>query len=1118
MPESLSDKARIEIELVTNFEAGLASVRNAQKEINDFSSTNSGLSKGFKESAKASDEMVRGLDRVTSSSGKGKKASDEQTTSLISQRYALYDVATTYGVVGSAMLAVSGYALKVDASFESAFITVARTTDKSVTQLGGLKKELVDLSTQIPVSFDEIAKIATLGNQLGIPEAAVSSFTKTVAEFSTVTGIAVEETALSLGTIGQLLHVDPTNYQALGSSIALVGRNSVATEPQILAVSKEIAAAAVSAGFTAEQTVGLAGALASLKVAPEKARGSLQLFFGDLNKAVAAGGAKLENFSTITGIAADKITNLVRSGQGETVFRAFLGGLKTGDTVAQTVALDNLGLSQLRASDTFKRLSQSTDVYDATQRDAAKGYKENAELTRQYDETVATLQNRLKTFVNSLNALIEAFTSGAVPGLAGVVKGLTDVVNGLRDLSSNGAVKFGVVFGLVLVALVGGMFALRGASALATASTYALTTAQVSLAGSSTGATAGIGGLLRALFGTISASGPAAAGLATVGGAAKGAAVGVEALGPAGATADGGLTAASVGADRLTIALRAVAKATIILAVISVIVGFLTDFNGSMITTIDVILALDDAIISLSNGFKGAIGWITDTSNFLLRLGGAALSILAPFQAAQDAIAGVVNGGITNNNTNQGAANDFFNNEILGAKKRKQDLKDYKADLEKARDAQNALKTETSKYGGDAPPDAGGGTTNGIDKIQKSAGQAKNTVRTLIDYAGELTSVFDRAYSIRFSADTGLDAITSGWLKVKQNLASANTEIAKYQATMQTLTADRAVKEYWLSVATNYNDALRAGVLRGELSDIDQKLQQNSTDLTGAQDKNSKVLTGNTEAAIANRAEILGLIKNYQGYIGNLASSGASAATLSAKTTQLKSDFLAQATALGYNTGELGQYAAAFDDVKVAIDNVPRDITVTANTNPALQALNEFIAKAQSAASTGINIPIRTTGGADQGSRDALFTQWATQVQNQYHMALAQSASGWAEVRKQWDKGTYGSFATGGYTGDGGKYDVAGIAHKGEYIFTQEQTSRIGVDRLEAIAFGHAPAPTPAPSAPSSASASHPLELSQYDRQLLVDIRNRVGITLSGTAIQQANGLGNVNTTKRGAA
>lgn len=44
--------------------------------------------------------------------------------------------------------------------------------------------------------------------------------------------------------------------------------------------------------------------------------------------------------------------------------------------------------------------------------------------------------------------------------------------------------------------------------------------------------------------------------------------------------------------------------------------------------------------------------------------------------------------------------------------------------------------------------------------------------------------------------------------------------------------------------------------------------------------------------------------------------------------------------------------------------------------------------------------------------------------------------------------GNFFGFASGGYTGDGGKHDPAGVVHKGEFVFTKEATQRLGVDNL----------------------------------------------------------------------
>ena len=47
-------------------------------------------------------------------------------------------------------------------------------------------------------------------------------------------------------------------------------------------------------------------------------------------------------------------------------------------------------------------------------------------------------------------------------------------------------------------------------------------------------------------------------------------------------------------------------------------------------------------------------------------------------------------------------------------------------------------------------------------------------------------------------------------------------------------------------------------------------------------------------------------------------------------------------------------------------------------------------------------------------------------------------------------------FAGGGFTGSGGKYEPAGIVHRGEFVFTKEATSRIGVGNLYRLMRGYA--------------------------------------------------------------
>ncbi|MBN6079896.1 phage tail tape measure protein [Aggregatibacter actinomycetemcomitans] len=55
------------------------------------------------------------------------------------------------------------------------------------------------------------------------------------------------------------------------------------------------------------------------------------------------------------------------------------------------------------------------------------------------------------------------------------------------------------------------------------------------------------------------------------------------------------------------------------------------------------------------------------------------------------------------------------------------------------------------------------------------------------------------------------------------------------------------------------------------------------------------------------------------------------------------------------------------------------------------------------------------------------------------------------QLMKTADMAAHTGFATGGYTGHGGKYDVRGFAHANEYVFSKDATSRLGVGFLNTL-------------------------------------------------------------------
>lgn len=974
------------------------------------------------------------------------KSIDDTNSSIIRQRYALYDVASTYGVVSAALLAVSAVSVKTAADFESAFTNVERTFEDGTTPaaIREIRSELVDLSTTIPKTFDDITKVATLGNQLGIEASNIAGFTETISRFSAVSGVGTEETATSFGKLANLTGLAADKFENLGSSIAYVARTSAATDAAILSTSKEIAAISDGAGFSAQAIVGLSGALASLSIAPEKARGALSTYFGTLNSAVAEGGTKLQNFATVTGLTADELTRLVGAGQGQQVFQRFIAGLKDLDSVAKTTALDELGLGGIRTDQTFQALSGSVGLVTKSFKDAESSFQSGTELARQFALINDDLNSKFQELVNSVNALIEELSGGLVPGLSGAVAGLIQFVSLLRDMAKNPAVKVIAGLAVVLTTLIGVLFAYRAVVALTIASTYAMTTAfgTASAASVALSGSAGLGavsGILKLLVPgmyayIVSLRATVASTLATTT-ATVASSVAMGTMSAATGVATNAFRVMLLALGPIGIALAAVGLAGSFLVPLAqdsiIAAGALKDLRDELAAGQDVANSqLIQGVVQADNLIKG----LTSTADQYVGVSRAFVDALnapgieqatAEIAAYDQQLASVVQSGnaeaIAEIQFRIAAAGiDAANSLPLYT----QALQSAQLTALDATVAFIAAANAVSLVSASTPKAA-----SNVAKLGGSAGGAAKKVRTLVDYANDLSSVFGRAFDIRFGSQSAIDEVTSSFQDLADRIRDAQTELLK-------LTADKNVKEYFLSVANAYGDTLRAGILTGEIADINAKIAETQADA-------STELTGNSAAAIKNRKTITNLVQEYADYITSLAESGASQETLNAAVAQSKADFIAQATALGYSNAQLQPYIASFGDMSKVIAKVPRNITVGFNGDPALQAINEFMAKARSALSSGV-------GALNLDSLEKSLRRAAldAQLAGLYRALAVAGINGTAksaiesQIFRIKSLIASGSYASGGYTGPGGKYQPAGVVHKGEYVVPKEQVNQ----------------------------------------------------------------------------
>lgn len=924
------------------------------------------------------------------SNARAMAASEKSANNL---RYANYDLANTLLTVSAGIAAIGAGTATAFASQESAFTTVERIVSGNSESIKALRGELQALSTQIPVSFQDLSEIASLGAALDIPAESLAKFTEVVAKFSATTGVSTEQAAAGFGRLAAYFEIDPEQFDALGSAILRAGNVSVATEEEVLKFSQALALAGDRAGFTAEQTVALGAGIASFgRINVEGAGSALSRITAQIDMATAQGGQKLENFAKVAGYSAEQF----RLAWGSDSFGTFQRILQNLNGVENAnLVLKELGINNERDSRVILALSQNYDKFNQILGQTTSAWREGVYMNEAYGRVLDDIASKFQMFLNAVTNAAAAIGATFAPALGQALDELTKLLVRFADFANSDFGQFFLRQGAVILGLVAAWAGLRGGIALATASTLAFKTATSALDAP------GFAGQIRYL-----------------------------------ATQLGLYTPAVNGASRGTInfgkALTFAAKSTIILGFVSLLISAFTDLGGT--------------VQGVGNTIAGFGGFLRD-----LNWGGK-------FNEGAEQIRDFGNGIVEWGKTLPGAT-------------------DYMDEFEKA----TAQGVDTTAEFDEGLYDTG---NTALDTAKK--------VRTLTDYTSDLQSVWDRAFQIRFDPQSTLDTIATKFQEMRDAAKETSQSIRQLQADLGLLNADLSTQQYFLGIAEKYGDEKRAQALRAQIAKTQADIADKTADLNAEQQKQNKTLTGNTQAARDNRSEILGLVQQYQAHIAALAASGLSEEELARQTAILKQDFIAQATQLGYNRNELGLYTAAFDDVKVAIDNVPRNITVTANIDPAIQALNEFVAKATEAgANAGTNWGTSFGKGVADGISDseraaaAAATQLGSSVMSSLEASMKTNAdlpiftgktnsgsksggggfSGFnlpdlggyknpntiAYDIGQWLNGVFG-WADGGYTGAGGKYEPAGIVHRGEYVIPKQYVNQAtGLPHADAL-------------------------------------------------------------------
>lgn len=197
-------------------------------------------------------------------------------------------------------------------SFESAFAWVRKTVDGTEWQLKQLRGELLDLTRQIPLSFEEISWIAELWWQLWVAREDIGEFTDTIARLGVTTNLTTEEAATSFARLANVFWLPISEVEKLWSVVVELGNNFATTESEIVNFTRFLWPAANAAWFTAQDVLAIGTAFSSVWINAEAGWSALSKTIATIQAAVVEWWKDLERFAEVSWKSAEDFADAFR--------------------------------------------------------------------------------------------------------------------------------------------------------------------------------------------------------------------------------------------------------------------------------------------------------------------------------------------------------------------------------------------------------------------------------------------------------------------------------------------------------------------------------------------------------------------------------------------------------------------------------------------------------------------------------------------------------------------------------------------------------------------------------------------------------------------------------------
>ena len=354
--------------------------------------------------------------------------------------------------VTAPILAAGAAAAKAGIDYEDAFAGVRKTVNVTSGDaeafFAQLSASVIDMSKRLATSAADISEVMAIAGQMGIENDALESFTETIVRLGMSTNLAGAEAASAMAKFANITGMAQSRFSNMGATLVDLGNNFATTEADIMEMAVRIGAAGKQVGLTEPQILGFSAALSSLGLEAEAGGSAFSKALRKMEIAVATGSSALNDFARVAGMTSEQFAQMWENNPAE-AFQAFIVGLggMNDEGMGAIATLNEIGITELRLSDTLLRSANATDLISDALTRANGAWEDNTALMTESDMRLQTTASKLTNIKNSLIAVGIEFADTMAPEIQTVVDGLGDAVKwfgALDDKTRRNIVTWGL--------------------------------------------------------------------------------------------------------------------------------------------------------------------------------------------------------------------------------------------------------------------------------------------------------------------------------------------------------------------------------------------------------------------------------------------------------------------------------------------------------------------------------------------------------------------------------------------------------------------------------------------------------------------------------------------------